>query len=168
MVCAYYYYCTTQIWMVQLYFYSRAYLKCLLYSRLEWSHRFPKIESSSHTVLFLHKETLPDLEYEQQWRIIPTPGHTDCSISLLLDNGILFWGDAAMNGFSSLFRATIWSDNLKDFSRSWEKIIELKPRKIFPGHGRPFYVSDLSKYLIKTKNLKLYPQPNKAGDLWGR
>lgn len=94
-------------------------------------------------------------------KIIETRGHTCCSISLFLNNDILFCGDAAMNGLPSLYRATIWIENLKDYCESWEKIIKLKPKYIYPSHGKKFDVRDLEKYIAKVRKLKSYPLKHK-------
>lgn len=90
-------------------------------------------------------------------KIIRTPGHTADSMSLLLNDGTLFCGDAAMNGFPSVNNVTIWAEDMRDFALSWEKVIALKPKKIYPGHGKPFPVSALQKNLAKLNKVKLYP-----------
>lgn len=90
-------------------------------------------------------------------QIIETPGHTNCSISLLLDNGLLFCGDAAMNGFPSTYRMTIWAEDIDAYTSSWKKIIQLQPIMIYPGHGNPFPVSDMKRYLPKIQHAKLLP-----------
>jgi len=41
----------------------------------------------------------------------------------------MFCGDAAMNGFPSLNRITIWAEDKNDFSKSWQIIICMKPKK---------------------------------------
>ena len=121
-------------------------------------HHFPALEKEFEDRLMILSETnKADLEKALSAKIIETPGHTGCSVSLLLDNGKLFCGDAAMSSFPSSRRAAIWIDYLDEYCDSWNKIIDLKPKKIYPGHGRPFPVSDLEKYLPKVKNLKLLP-----------
>ena len=79
------------------------------------------------------------------FEVIETPGHTADHISMLKD-GILFCGDAAMNGFPSIKRTIIWIENLDDYRHSWEKMIELNPTLVYPAHGKPFPTSDLKKY----------------------
>lgn len=121
-------------------------------------HKFPPIEKQfENRFLFVDEQTLPKLERELSAKIIETPGHTSCSISLLLENGILFCGDAAMNNFPSLSRVTIWIEDLDAYCSSWQKIIDLQPKQIYPGHGNPFPVSDLSKFLANAKNRTIYP-----------
>lgn len=121
-------------------------------------HLFPPVESQyEERFIFLGDERITGIEKEFSAKIIETPGHTACSISLLFDNGILFCGDAAMNGFPSLHRATIWIENLVDFCRSWETMIDLEPAKIYPGHGRPFDFLDLQRFLPTVQKFRLYP-----------
>lgn len=79
------------------------------------------------------------------FEVIETPGHTADHISMLKD-GILFCGDAAMNGFPSIKRTIIWIEDLEQYKRSWEKMIELNPTLVYPAHGKPFPTSDLKKY----------------------
>lgn len=119
-------------------------------------HRFPPIESEyEKRFILVDHANIAELENELSAKIIETPGHTKCSISLYLDHGILFCGDAAMNGFPSSKRAAVCMDDLSDFYSSWEKIIALKPLKIYPGHGKPFSVSDLERFLPEVKSIKL-------------
>ncbi len=51
-----------------------------------------------------------------------TPGHTLDSISLKLGN-IIFCGNAAMNGFPSMKRITIWIEDKKAFQSSWNVLL---------------------------------------------
>jgi glyoxylase-like metal-dependent hydrolase (beta-lactamase superfamily II) len=65
--------------------------------------------------------------------IITTPGHSDDSVSLVLDTGAAFTGD--LTPFTS---AT--DESSKMVEASWQKIRALKANMIYPGHGpaRPF------------------------------
>ena len=90
------------------------------------------------------------------FQVIETPGHTADHIALLKD-GILFCGDAAMNGFPSRKRVIIWIENLLQFRQSWEKILKANPGRIFPAHGKPFPAADLEKYLPDLDRIRLYP-----------
>jgi glyoxylase-like metal-dependent hydrolase (beta-lactamase superfamily II) len=58
--------------------------------------------------------------------ILHTPGHSDDSVTLILDEGYAFTGDlhpAFMNIDDPITRA------------SWDKIHQHKIKRIFPGHG---------------------------------
>ena len=93
--------------------------------------------------------------------VVETPGHTADSISLQVGD-LLFCGDAAMNGFPSRRRTTIWIEDPRDFMRSWETILERAPRLLYPAHGRPFPAADLKKYLNTPDKIKLYALKEKT------
>lgn len=122
------------------------------------AHRFPPLRPEFKTrCIFLTDENREELEGTLNGKIINTPGHTDDSISLLLKDGELFCGDAAMNGLPSLHRVTIWAGNKAAFVRSWELLIQAKPTKIYPGHGKPFECRDLERNLPYVRKIKLLP-----------
>ena len=60
-----------------------------------------------------------------------------------------------MNGFPSRRRTTIWIENLPQFKRSWERILERSPRLLCPAHGKPFPTVDLKKYMKALDKVKL-------------
>lgn len=59
--------------------------------------------------------------------IIHTPGHSDDSISLILDEGIAFTGD--------LPGSTWGVDPTHQVELSWQKMRALNVKTIYPGHG---------------------------------
>jgi glyoxylase-like metal-dependent hydrolase (beta-lactamase superfamily II) len=59
--------------------------------------------------------------------IIPTPGHSDDSVTLILDEGLAFVGD-----LHPAF-AVVEEDHVT--RASWDKIYQHKITKIFPAHG---------------------------------
>ena len=120
-------------------------------------HRFPQIKKCfEERCILIDCNNKKDIESKIHGKIIETPGHTSCSISLHMDDGSLFCGDAAMNGFPSIQRITIWINNLREFYKSWELMIDTNPRMIYPAHGAPFPISDLAKFLSKVEARKLY------------
>lgn len=62
-----------------------------------------------------------------QGEIISTPGHSDDSISLMLDNGFVFTGD--------LPPRFMVADEDRITISSWERIYSHKVSRIFPAHG---------------------------------
>lgn len=60
--------------------------------------------------------------------IVPTPGHSPDSISVLLDNGIVFTGDLPPEMF------TFIEDNPEVVS-SWQLLRKLGATKVYPAHG---------------------------------
>jgi ribonuclease/clavin/mitogillin len=60
--------------------------------------------------------------------IVWTPGHSDDSVSLVLDEGIAFTGDLPPPGFvEESASATV--------RQSWDALRTLHVRQIYPGHG---------------------------------
>ena len=89
------------------------------------------------------------------FEVIETPGHTADHISMLMD-GILFCGDAAMNGFPSIKRTIIWIEDLEQYRQSWAKMMGLNPKMLYPAHGKPFPTTDLKKYQDHLDSIHLY------------
>ncbi len=121
-------------------------------------HLFPTIKQEYQCrCIQVTEQNRKQVELSLQGKIIDTPGHTADSISLLLNDGSLFCGDAAMNGLPSLHRITIWAEDKMAFLQSWEIIIGLRPNQIYPGHGKPFQYGDLKANLNRAKSMKLLP-----------
>jgi glyoxylase-like metal-dependent hydrolase (beta-lactamase superfamily II) len=78
--------------------------------------------------------------------LIALPGHTADSIGLLLDDGRLFCGDAAMNGFPGVNRHSVAAEDLEEYHASWDRILESSARTVYPAHGPKFPVRDLATY----------------------
>ncbi|MDR2157216.1 MAG: MBL fold metallo-hydrolase [Clostridiales Family XIII bacterium] len=91
-------------------------------------------------------------------KILLMPGHTADSISVLLDDGSFFAGDAAMSAwYSQLFGlhyTTISIANLETYYESWTKIIRSGAKTIYPSHGSPFPVGKLEKNIRIIKKLE--------------
>ncbi len=121
-------------------------------------HLFPAIKQEYQCrCIQVTEQNRKQVELLLQGKIIDTPGHTADSISLLRKDGSLFCGDAAMNGLPSLHRITIWAEDKTAFLQSWEIIIALRPKLIYPGHGRPFAYGDLKANLNRAKGMELLP-----------
>ncbi len=67
--------------------------------------------------------------------IVYTPGHSDDSISLWLDEGLLFVGDLNPLYELELHKGTV-------IGESWEKLLGLGPKKVYYGHAKPAELSD--------------------------
>ena len=117
-------------------------------------HLFPAIEKQYvDRFIELSPQNIDSIENLLQGKILFTPGHTSDSISLKLGN-IIFCGDAAMNGFPSMKRITIWIEDKKAFQSSWDVLLAEKADTIYPAHGKPFSSSELStykKYICRTR-----------------
>jgi hydroxyacylglutathione hydrolase len=74
-------------------------------------------------------------------KIMHIPGHTKGSIAVLTKERDLFIGDTLVNMRKPDTAIIIESED--DLKASLEKIKKLKIRTVYPGHGRPFLMSDL-------------------------
>jgi ribonuclease/clavin/mitogillin len=71
-----------------------------------------------------------------QGQIVATPGHSDDSVSLVLDSGMAFIGD--------LHRPDFVLDEARQATRqSWKKLFKLNVKMVFPAHGNPFPMDDV-------------------------
>ena len=78
-----------------------------------------------------------------------TPGHTKGS-SCVEFAGHLFCGDT----FFHLLPGKIYppfADNQKELMQSWQKISQMKIKRIYPGHGKRFSINLLRHYLQKNR-----------------
>jgi hydroxyacylglutathione hydrolase len=92
--------------------------------------------------------------FEEEWRledygvsgrVIPTPGHTPGSVSVLLDSGEAIVGDMVIGDFLRLLCRPGLPIVAWDMERNRESIrrfLDLSPRIVYVGHGGPF--EDLS------------------------
>ena len=116
-------------------------------------HRYPVIHSEYLDRLIpIDSERFKALRFP--YAVLETPGHTADHIALL-SGDVLFCGDAAMNGFPSHRRTIIWIEDFEQYRQSWKRIISVKPRILYPGHGKPFQTTDLK--LHNLEGIRLYP-----------
>jgi len=73
-------------------------------------------------------------------RIIPTPGHTEGSISIVLPGGEAFVGDLGINylpfGAGPIFPP--FADDVERLFQSWEYLLSQGVTVMFPAHGSSF------------------------------
>jgi len=82
-------------------------------------------------------------------KIIPTPGHSPGSVSIVLDTGDAFVGDLAMNAFPMRLSPglPIFAEDLQKVKDSWNLILGCGLKMIYPGHGSPFSSEIMRKVL---------------------
>ncbi len=69
-------------------------------------------------------------------QIVPTPGHSPDSVSLVLDSGLAFIGDLHLPSM-------VGEESLAETRASWAKLVELKAELIYPAHGNPFGIGEV-------------------------
>jgi glyoxylase-like metal-dependent hydrolase (beta-lactamase superfamily II) len=68
--------------------------------------------------------------------IVETPGHSDDSISLVLDSGAAFVGDLTPLGLAS-------DEKRPELLSSWKKLVERKVHTVYHAHADPFPITDI-------------------------
>jgi len=88
-------------------------------------------------------------EYGIPGRIIPTPGHSMGSVSVLLETGDAFVGDLAMNGLPMRIGPglPVFAEDLQKVKRSWQMLLEKGAKIVYPAHGKPFSADAIRRAL---------------------
>ena len=99
--------------------------------------------------LVLGDEGLSLKEYGLDGEVIYTPGHTYGSVSVVLESGEAFVGCLAHNRppFTLRPRLPIYALDPELLKKSWSKVLERGAKTIYPGHGKPFPVEKIIRYL---------------------
>lgn len=82
-------------------------------------------------------------EYGLEARVLHLPGHSKGSIGILTTDGDLFCGDLFANTNRPELNPII--DDLMEANASVEKLKGCRINTVYPGHGRPFPMSSLTK-----------------------
>ena len=100
--------------------------------------------------IVLGDEELSLSDYGIPGRIIPTPGHSMGSVSVLLETGDAFVGDLAMNGLPMRIGPglPIFAENLQKVKGSWQVLLEKGAKTVYPAHGKPFSADAIRRALL--------------------
>jgi len=81
--------------------------------------------------------------------VLHTPGHSQGSVSVLLDSGDCFVGDLAMNGLPLRIGPgpPIFAEDLNRVRQSWKSLLDRGAKTIYPAHGKSFSADILRKQL---------------------
>jgi hydroxyacylglutathione hydrolase len=99
-------------------------------------------------------------------KIIPTPGHTSGSLSVLLSDGVIFVGDTAANYLPGRLGPILppFAEDVRQLLESWNAILLGGARLICPGHGRPFH-AELLRQEMKRFMRPCVPKPHRRDRL---
>ncbi len=80
--------------------------------------------------------------YDFHARIITLPGHSKGSIGILTANGDLYCGDLFENQTKPILNSIM--DDLEAANKTVEKLKKYKNLTVYPGHGEPFIIYQLT------------------------
>lgn len=84
--------------------------------------------------------------------VIPTPGHTSGSISVVFGSGESFVGDTCFSLFNSKDVFPIFANDVPSLFHSWQTLIDSEADMFYPGHGKPFGKEFLKTSYLRCKN----------------
>jgi len=90
-------------------------------------------------------------KYGVTGKVVPTPGHTHGSVSVVLDDGTAFIGDLIFGGYvrqKSPGMPPFGYDKQVILS-SIQKVLDAKPKIIYAGHGGPFTAESVQRKFFK-------------------
>jgi hydroxyacylglutathione hydrolase len=121
---------------------------CLIFRAFSFLGRFAPVQPE-----IVIEEEFPLNQFGIPGTIIPTPGHTPGSLSVVLQSGEAFVGDLVVNALPMGLGLGIpaLAENVSDIYVSWEKILSAGATTIYPAHGTPFPADKLRKKLRKAR-----------------
>jgi hydroxyacylglutathione hydrolase len=89
-------------------------------------------------------------DYGISGKVLYTPGHSQGSLSVLLESGEVFVGDLAMNKFPLRLSPglPIFADDLSLVKESWKKLLAQGVKTIYPAHGKSFSVKAIEEAIL--------------------
>ncbi len=78
------------------------------------------------------------VEYGFSAVIIPTPGHTAGSISVIFGSGEAFVGDTCFRFYNGKSVFPVFANDVHTLLKSWRTLLDSEAMVFYPGHGRPF------------------------------
>lgn len=121
------------------------------FSKLQ-KHNYPPIIIREKDIILKNNKQKNLSTFGIKGRIIPTPGHSNDSISLILNDGNAIIGDTAMNllNLGETKYRPFFIQDLNKIYQSWKKLIQFGAKILHPSHGKPFLIEKLSKELLFT------------------
>ncbi len=78
------------------------------------------------------------IEYGFSAVIIPTPGHTAGSISVIFGSGEAFVGDTCFRFYNGKSVFPVFANDVHTLLKTWQTLLDSEALVFYPGHGRPF------------------------------
>ncbi len=101
--------------------------------------------------IVLEDESFSLADFGIPGKIIPTPGHSRGSVSVVLESGEAFVGDMAMSGLPLRLSPglPIFAEDVSLLKKSWETLLALEVKMLYPSHGRPLHPGEMRKALVR-------------------
>lgn len=107
-------------------------------------------EAVEPDVLFSDFSTLKEFGFSAS--LIPTPGHTNGSLSMIFGSGEAFVGDTCFRVYNRKSVFPVFANDIPVLLKSWRTLLDSEARIFYPGHGNPF---DRNLLLQSYEKLKL-------------
>jgi glyoxylase-like metal-dependent hydrolase (beta-lactamase superfamily II) len=125
-----------------------------------WTLTFPPFTLRRKDILLTGDDTTVLRHLGIPGTILYTPGHCIDHVSMILDTGETFCGDAAASFllWAGTRYCTVFMTDMEEAYRSWDKMLNSGAQMIYPAHGRPFPANKLweSRGRIKSKSLATF------------
>ena len=119
---------------------------------LKWLSKIIRMENGTKvtpvTPDILITDEYPLDEFGIQGKVIPTPGHTSGSLTVIIEGKYAIVGDTAMK-FPLLSRSykPIIANDMDEVFQSWQRIIDEGVETVYPAHGSIIGIDVLKKIL---------------------
>lgn len=115
----------------------------------QWTLTFPPFELRAHDVLVSADDDRLLRQLDVAGKILYTPGHCIDHLSVVLDSGEAFCGDAAASFplWANIKYCAVFMTDMEESYRSWQKLLDAGAQTIYPAHGRPFPAERLKKHM---------------------
>lgn len=91
---------------------------------------FKEIKVEAHNIINEHDQAVFTKKIGIPGYILHTPGHSDDSISIVIEGLGIFTGDLPYNPHMSM-------ETSEKVDQSWSQLRNTNEHKVFPGHGQP-------------------------------
>ncbi len=131
-----------------------------IYGRFQkkWKHQSNDFDVVDDRARLLLSDSAQARELEKKWngKILELPGHTIDSIGLIVENQVLFCGDAVTNWALGYAHIMILMDQPQQYLESWKKMLDSEFDLVYPSHGNPFSKNELPTYQMVENNLRQF------------
>jgi hydroxyacylglutathione hydrolase len=110
-----------------------------------WTLTFPPFVLRKKDILLTGDDTTLLRHLGIAGTILYTPGHCIDHVSMILDTGETFCGDAAASFllWAGTHYCTVFMTDMEETYRSWDKMLNAGAQTIYPAHGQPFPANKL-------------------------